>query len=104
MSQYKSQMTLGSCNLTSARVPDTSMTLSFGHRSTLSPSGTAFMFISMVIIVEDWCQRTVGHYQARQARLVDVLNGLAAEDTVRDNGKDLAGAVLVDGLGCLHKL
>lgn len=89
---------------TSARVPDTSMTLSFGHRSVLSPRGTALASSQHRDSPSRGGTRTVGHDQAGEARFVDVLDCLAAQDAVSDNRVDLASAMLVDSLGCLDEL
>lgn len=47
---------------------------------------------------------TIGNDQPREAGCIDILNSLAAEDAMSDNGIDLFGAVLVDSLRCLNKL
>lgn len=47
---------------------------------------------------------TVGDYNTSKARLVDDFDGLATENAVGDNGKDLLGTMLVESGGSLGKL
>ena len=46
---------------------------------------------------------SVGHNQAVQTATVQVLNGLAGEDPVNDNGVDFLGTVLEDSVGSLDE-
>lgn len=46
---------------------------------------------------------SVGNHQTVQTAAVQVLNGLARQDTVNNDGVDLLGAVLHNGVGGLDK-
>jgi hypothetical protein len=47
---------------------------------------------------------TICDNHTRQARLVDILNGVTAEDAVRDNGKHFGSAMLIKRSSCFGKL
>lgn len=75
-----------------------STTASLGQRGA-DINGLDFVASLLLLGVRD----SVGHNKAVQTATVQVLDGLAREDTVDDNGVDFLGTVLKDGVGSLDE-